>query len=45
MSLDAANNGNITDIIGVHPYITGVDSTTSDVPIPVPEPIHRETAL
>ena len=39
MSLDAANNVNINDIKGVHTNITEVESTTSDFPTPVPEPI------
>ena len=38
MDIDA-RNGNLTDITEVHPQITGVEYTTSDVNIPVPEPL------
>ena len=37
--IDSANNVNLKDITVVHPQITGVDYTTSDVPTPVIEPI------
>ena len=39
MTIDASNNGDLTDITGVHPHITGVDYTNSDFPTPVPDPM------
>ena len=39
MALNAAKNGDLTDIIGLYSHIIIVESINSDVPVPVPEPI------